>query len=102
MKRSRERADFWLWLLRYRRQSRPFLMEAIARHASHAVLHVIPNPEALRLFVADVRRNRKATEPPADILSAQSTLGTFPGLGIATYARTGNRAMLFRKRFLHR
>ena len=66
MKRSRERADFWLWLLRYRRQSRPFLMDAIAKYATHAVLHVIPNPEALRLFVADFRRKREATEAPAD------------------------------------
>jgi hypothetical protein len=31
--RSRERADFWRWLFAYRRQSRPFLMEAIASHA---------------------------------------------------------------------
>ena len=60
IRRSRERADFWLWLLRYRRQCRPFLMEAIAKHAGHATLHVIRNPEALRRFVADVRRNRKA------------------------------------------
>jgi adenylate kinase family enzyme len=29
VRRSRERADFWLWLLRYRRRSRPFLMKAI-------------------------------------------------------------------------
>ena len=26
--RSREHADFWLWLLRYRKHSRPFLMRA--------------------------------------------------------------------------
>ena len=60
IRRSRERADFWLWLLRYRRQCRPFLMEAIATCAGHATLHVIRNPEALRRFVADVRRNREA------------------------------------------
>ena len=60
IRRSRERADFWLWLLRYRRQSRPFLMEAIAKYAGHATLHVIRNPEALRRFVADVRRNPEA------------------------------------------
>ena len=54
-----ERADFWLWLLRYRRQSRPFLMEAIAKYAG-ATPHVIRNPEALRRFVADVQRNREA------------------------------------------
>ena len=66
IRRSRERADFWLWLLRYRRQSRPFLMEAIAKNAGHATLHVISNPKAVRRFVVDVRRNREAAEHLAD------------------------------------
>jgi adenylate kinase family enzyme len=57
MRRSRERADFWLWLLRYRRQSRPRLMEAIAKYAGHATLHVICNPQDLRRFAADMQRN---------------------------------------------
>jgi adenylate kinase family enzyme len=30
IRRSRERADFWRWLLAYRRRSRPILMQAIA------------------------------------------------------------------------
>ncbi|MCU1294166.1 MAG: hypothetical protein JWP08_3016 [Bryobacterales bacterium] len=64
IRRSRERADFWLWLLRYRRQSRPFLMEAIAKYAAHATLHVISNPQALRRFVEVVRRDSGAAEPP--------------------------------------
>jgi nicotinamide riboside kinase len=59
-RRSRERADFWLWLLRYRGRSRPFLMEAIARHAANARLHVLRNPEALRRFLADVARDFRA------------------------------------------
>ena len=37
-----------------------FLTEAIAKYTGHATLHVIRNPEALRRFVADVRRNREA------------------------------------------
>jgi adenylate kinase family enzyme len=56
LQRSRERTDFWLWLLRYRRQSRPFLMQAIANHGANATLDVLPNPEALRRFVLDVVR----------------------------------------------
>jgi adenylate kinase family enzyme len=52
--RSRERADFWLWLMRYRRRSRPFLMEAIASHAPDANLHLLRNPEELSRFVAEV------------------------------------------------
>src|SRR5258708_1275194 len=46
LRRSRERADFWLWLLRYRQQSRPFLMTAITSHAPHATLHVLRDPVA--------------------------------------------------------
>lgn len=65
IRRSRERTDFWLWLLRYRRQSHPFLMEAIDKYAGHAALHIIRKPEALRRFVTDVRRNREAPAPPA-------------------------------------
>jgi adenylate kinase family enzyme len=54
IRRSRERADFWLWLLRYRRQSRPFLMEAMANYAAHATLHVLRNPEAITRFFTDL------------------------------------------------
>jgi adenylate kinase family enzyme len=55
--RSCEGADFWIWLLWYRRQSRPILLEAIATHAPGAKLLVLRNPEALRRFVADAVRN---------------------------------------------
>ena len=54
--RSREGADFWRWLLAYRWQSRPILMEAIANHAMNADLRVFRNPEELSRFVADVAR----------------------------------------------
>jgi adenylate kinase family enzyme len=54
IRRSRERADFWLSLLRYRRQSRPFLMEAMANYAAHATLHVLRNPEAISRFFTDL------------------------------------------------
>src|SRR2546428_14152079 len=63
LRRSRERGDFWLWLLRYRRQSRPVLMDAIADHAANATLHVLGNPEALRRVVADVVRKYRAGQP---------------------------------------
>jgi len=53
MRRSRERADFWIWLFWYRRRSRPILVEAFANHADHANVHVLRNPEELRRFVAD-------------------------------------------------
>lgn len=53
IRRSRERTDFWRWLLAYRYQSRPNLRAAIARHAPDAVLHAFRSPRALRRFVAD-------------------------------------------------
>jgi len=53
IRRSRERADFWRWLLAYRYQSRPILMAAIANHAPNAVLHVFRSPKALGRFVSD-------------------------------------------------
>jgi adenylate kinase family enzyme len=54
IRRSRERADFWRWLLAYRRQSRPLLMKAIATHAPRANLHVLRNPRELRRFLERV------------------------------------------------
>jgi adenylate kinase family enzyme len=56
IRRSRERADFWRWLLTYRRKSLPLLMEAIAKHTASADLHVFRNPRQLRRFLAHVSR----------------------------------------------
>lgn len=52
IRRAPERADFWRWLINYRRKSRPILMQAIATHAPHANLHVFRNPAQLESFVA--------------------------------------------------
>jgi adenylate kinase family enzyme len=54
IRRSHEGVDFWRWLMAYRWQSRPILMEAIANHAAKADLHVFRNPKAVRRFVAGV------------------------------------------------
>jgi nicotinamide riboside kinase len=54
VRRSRERADFWLWLVTYRFQSRPILMQVIATHAASVNLRVLRDPRSLRRFVADV------------------------------------------------
>jgi hypothetical protein len=51
--RSRERADFWRWLIAYRRQSRPILIRAIANHAPAAKLWVLRNPANLSRFVEE-------------------------------------------------
>jgi hypothetical protein len=54
IRRSPERADFWAWLLLYRRRSRPLLRRAIAAHAGDADVYVLPAPRAVRRFVAKI------------------------------------------------
>src|SRR5262245_51859857 len=54
IRRSRERLDYWLWLLRYRSHYRPLLIKAIRAHAPTADLRVLPDPAAVGRFVAEV------------------------------------------------
>jgi nicotinamide riboside kinase len=61
IRRLRERADFWRWLWAYPYQSRPILMQSIAKHASAAELHVLRDPNALMRFIVDVARERPDT-----------------------------------------
>ncbi|MEV4578002.1 hypothetical protein AB0K16_32625 [Nonomuraea jabiensis] len=63
IRRSRERADFWLRVWAYRRRSRPLLLSAIATHAGDAKLHVIRNPRALRRFIAQVTTGKTSGRP---------------------------------------
>jgi adenylate kinase family enzyme len=51
-RRSRENADFWRWLLTYRRRSRPALLAAIAEHAPTARVCVLRTPQAVSRFLA--------------------------------------------------
>jgi adenylate kinase family enzyme len=57
LRRSPERADFWWWVLQYRRRSRPALLKAIANYAPHAELRVFRNPEALNRFIGKPARS---------------------------------------------
>ena len=54
IRRSRERIDFWWWVLTYRWQSRPALLKAIADYAPGAELHVFCNPDSLQRFIDDI------------------------------------------------
>ena len=47
LKRSRERWDFWRWLLSYPRSR---MRRAIADHAPRATIHVLGNPRAVELL----------------------------------------------------
>ena len=54
IRRSRERSDFWFWLIAYRHQSLPILREAIPKYAQKASFHVFRNSRAIDRYVADV------------------------------------------------
>lgn len=47
LRRGQGRHDFWLWVLRWRRRSRPKLMAAIATHAPTADVVVLRHRKAL-------------------------------------------------------
>ncbi|MEV4069781.1 hypothetical protein [Nonomuraea fuscirosea] len=63
IRRSRERVDFWLWVWRYRRHSRPMLLSAIDTHANDARLHVFLSPYALNRFVHQLETGRTPDQP---------------------------------------
>lgn len=54
MRRSRESADFWWWVITWRWRSRPQVMDAVAAHAPHAQLHLLRSPAQVRRFLAVV------------------------------------------------
>jgi len=51
VRRSRERADFWRWLISYRRRSLPLVLAAIDAHAASADVRVLASPRAVRRFL---------------------------------------------------
>jgi adenylate kinase family enzyme len=51
LRRSRETREFWIWVLRYRRDSLPAINQAIATHAPHATVHTLHNPRQVRRFL---------------------------------------------------
>jgi adenylate kinase family enzyme len=57
VRRSRERADFWRWLLTWRRRSRPALLHAMTTHAAHADVHVLRTPRQLRHLLSAIERH---------------------------------------------
>ncbi|HKD77234.1 MAG TPA: hypothetical protein VKB76_17140, partial [Ktedonobacterales bacterium] len=58
MRRGPERLDFWLWLLQYRRRSRPLILQAMDTFARHARHYVLRTPAATRRFLASVQGAR--------------------------------------------
>jgi adenylate kinase family enzyme len=54
-RRSRERADFWWWVLTWRLRSRPVLLQAIAEHAPTAECHIVKKPKHLTSWFAQLK-----------------------------------------------
>lgn len=51
VRRSRERLDYWRWLLGYRRRSLPALMTTIAQHASRTPTYRFRTPREAASFL---------------------------------------------------
>jgi hypothetical protein len=64
IRRSRERSDFWWWVVAYRWQSRPALLKAIAKCAPAAQHHLFRSPRALQAFVDDLARPNRFQPAP--------------------------------------
>jgi len=63
LRRSRERIDFWWWLLGWGWRSRPRLMRSVAAHAPSARLHILRNPRQVSAFLESVDRSSGARLP---------------------------------------
>jgi len=54
LRRGGETAEYWRWVLGYRRRYLPHLRVAIAAHLPRAQVHVLRDPAAVRRFLAGV------------------------------------------------
>jgi hypothetical protein len=54
LRRGHEQAEYWRWVVSYRRQYLPHLRVAIAAHLPRATVHVLRDPAAVRRFLAGV------------------------------------------------
>lgn len=53
-RRSRERADFWWWVVTWRGRSRRQVLDAVAAHAPQAQVHLMRSPAQVRRFLTAV------------------------------------------------
>lgn len=53
--RSRERIDFWWWVLTWRWRGRPVIRRAVAAHAPTAEVRVLRTPSQVRRFLDSAR-----------------------------------------------
>lgn len=55
IRRSRERADFWWWLITWRFISRPKIIASIKEHTPKAEVHILRSPRALEQWLSALR-----------------------------------------------
>jgi hypothetical protein len=56
IKRSRERFDFWWWLITWQWLSRPKIMQSIKTYASKADVRIFHTPNELKQFITSIER----------------------------------------------
>ena len=56
MRRSKERMDFWWWMITWRRIERPRIKRIVAQYAGHAEVHVFSNPDQLERYLTLIAR----------------------------------------------
>ena len=61
MRRSKERMDFWWWLITWRRIERPRIKRIVAQYAGHADVHVFSNPDQLEQYLSSIASGRPET-----------------------------------------
>ena len=83
IRRSRERADSWRWLIAYRRRSRLLLLKAVAAYAGKADFRVFRNPRVLERFVERLARG-------SSVVAGDT--GAAPYLGRARWSRCRDQA----------
>jgi adenylate kinase family enzyme len=57
VRRSRERFDFWWWVLTWRVRHRRRLLSQVRLHAPHADLTVLRGPSDVKAFLAEVSKH---------------------------------------------
>jgi adenylate kinase family enzyme len=58
MRRSKERMDFWWWLVTWRLIERPRIKRTVARHAGRAEVRVFSSPDQLERYLSSIESGR--------------------------------------------
>jgi len=61
-RRSREKWDFWWWLLTWRCRSRPAVLRAVSVHACDAAVQIVRSPRELRTLLLAAKTGRSQAE----------------------------------------